>query len=296
MRLDDLVGEPFIGRDQYAVAIRHGGDSVREDGAMPIALVRPPGPRLADGIVTHIKREPVDVDRAIQQWHGYVAALDAAGWDVVHVDAAPDHPDAVFIEDTVVMYGELAVITRPGAAERRAEVTAVESVLRSLGYEIAHITAPATLDGGDVLKIGDSVYVGLGGRTSVDGIEALRDLLAPRGATVVAVPVSKALHLKSAVTALPDGTVIGYEPVVDDPSVFGSFLAVPEEPGSHVVLLGDDRLLMAADAPRSAELFRSLGYSPITVEVGEFAKLEGCVTCLSVRLRDAPTLGTPPEA
>jgi len=102
---------------------------------------------------------------------------------------------------------------------------------------------------------------------------------------VVPVPVTKVLHLKSAVTALPDGTVVGHPPVVDDPLVFGRFLAVPEESGGHVVLLGGGKLLMAADAPRTAELYADLGYEPVLVDVSEFQKLEGCVTCLSVRLR-----------
>ncbi|MGH9190911.1 MAG: N(G),N(G)-dimethylarginine dimethylaminohydrolase, partial [Acidimicrobiales bacterium] len=104
-------------------------------------------------------------------------------------------------------------------------------------------------------------------------------------ATVVAVPVTNVLHLKSAVTALPDGTVIGYPPIVDGPHTYDRFLAVPEESGAHVVLLGGDKLLMAADAPRSADLFADLGYDPVVVDIGEFVKLEGCVTCLSVRLR-----------
>jgi dimethylargininase len=102
---------------------------------------------------------------------------------------------------------------------------------------------------------------------------------------VVTVPLTKVLHLKSAVTALPDGTVIGHEPLVDDPGLFERFLAVPEEPGSHVVLLGDDRLLMSSRAPRTAEILRCMGYDVVSVDIGEFEKLEGCVTCLSVRLR-----------
>ncbi len=100
----------------------------------------------------------------------------------------------------------------------------------------------------------------------------------------MAVPLTKVLHLKSAVTALPDGTVIGYPPLVDDPSVFGRFLPVPEPSGAHVVLLDGTQVLMAADAPRSAALFKSLGYQPVVVDIGEFEKLEGCVTCLSVRV------------
>jgi dimethylargininase len=129
------------------------------------------------------------------------------------------------------------------------------------------------------------VYVGLGGRTNQAGIDQLREHLEPLGADVVAVPVQKVLHLKSAVTALPDGTVIGYEPLTDNPAAFPKFLAVPEEGGAHVVLLGEDRLLMAASAPKTAELFRERGYTPVVVDISEFEKLEGCVTCLSVRLR-----------
>jgi dimethylargininase len=93
------------------------------------------------------------------------------------------------------------------------------------------------------------------------------------------------LHLKSAVTALPDGTVIGYPPLVDDPSVFDEFLAVPEESGAHVVLLDDDKVLMASSAPETAALFAGRGLTPVTVDISEYERLEGCVTCLSVRLR-----------
>jgi dimethylargininase len=209
----------------------------------------------------------------------------SAGWDLVVAPPADDCPDAVFVEDAVVMFRNVAVITRPGADERKPEVVEVEKVVEDLGCSINRIHAPGTLDGGDVLKVGDTVYVGQGGRTSPEGIAQLRSILEPLGANVVTVPVRKVLHLKSAVTALPDGTVIGYPPLVDDPAVFDRFRPVPEESGAHVVLLGDRRLLMAADAPRSAELFVELGYEPVTVDIGEFQKLEGCVTCLSVRLR-----------
>jgi len=151
------------------------------------------------------------------------------------------------------------------------------------------IEAPGTLDGGDVLKHGGNVWVGVGGRTNAEGVAQLQAHLEPFGATVIRVPLTKALHLKSAVTALPDGTIIGYEPVVDDPGVWGeTFLAVPEEPGAHVVLLDDDALLMSSAAPRTAELFRQRGYRVIPVDISEFEKLEGCVTCLAVRLRGRP--------
>jgi dimethylargininase len=240
---------------------------------------------LTEGLVTHVERTPVDLPAAIRQWETYVDVLREAGWTVVEVPEAPDCPDAVFVEDTVVMYRNVAVISRPGADERKPEVVDVEKVLEDLGCSINRIRPPGTLDGGDVLKVGDTVYVGRGGRTNGEGIRQLRVILEPLGAQVVAVPLSRVLHLKSAVTALPDGTVIGYPPLVDDVSVFPRFLPVPEEEGSHVVLIGGDRLLMSAAAPRSAELFRDLGYTPVEVDISEFVKLEGCVTCLSVRLR-----------
>ena len=253
------------------------------------ALVRRPSPRLADGLLTHLERSPVDAELALRQWEGYVAALRDAGWETVEVEPADDCPDAAFVEDTVVVLADVAVISRPGADERKPETPGTEDALRRLGYRIARIEAPGTLDGGDVLKhvsdAGTTVWVGLGGRTNQAGVDQLAAHLEPLGATVVAVPISKVLHLKSAVTALPDGTVIGYEPVVDDATVWESFLGVPEEPGSHVVLLDERTVLMSDKAPRTRELLEQRGLHAVTVDISEFEKLEGCVTCLSVRLR-----------
>jgi dimethylargininase len=249
------------------------------------ALVRRPSPRLAEGLLTHIDRSSVDADLAMRQWQGYVAALVDAGWSVTEVEPVPDCPDGVFVEDTVVVYGDLAVIARSGAVERRPESRGTEKVVAHLGYRIARIDSPGMLDGGDVLKHAGTVYVGQSRRTNADGTRQLANHLAPFGATVIPLPLTKALHLKSAVTALPDGTIIGYEPVVDDVAVFDAFLPVPEEPGAHVVLLGDAKLLMSSGAPKTAALMRSRGYEPVLVDIGEFEKLEGCVTCLSVRLR-----------
>ncbi|UUN30381.1 dimethylargininase [Streptomyces sp. FIT100] len=250
------------------------------------ALVRRPSPRLAEGLVTHVERRPVDAAAALAQWEAYVAALREHGWETVETTPADDCPDGVFVEDTVVMFRNVALISRPGAESRRPETTAVEETLARLGCSVNWVWPPGTLEGGDVLKIGDTVYVGRGGRTNAAGVQQLRAAFEPLGARVVPVPVSKVLHLKSAVTALPDGTVIGYGPLVERPSLFPRFLPVPEEPGAHVVLLGGGKLLMAASAPKTAELFADLGYDPVQVDISEFEKLEGCVTCLSVRLRD----------
>jgi dimethylargininase len=252
------------------------------------ALVRKPGARLAEGIVTHIERRPVDVGLAFRQWEIYVTAFVDAGWEIIEVPPADDCPDAVFVEDTVVMYRNLAVLTNPGADARKPEITAVETIVRELGCSVSRITPPATLDGGDVLKVGATVYVGRGGRTNAEGVRQLRGIFEPLGVNVIAVPLDRVLHLKSAVTALPDGTIIGYPPLVDDVAVFPQFRALPEEAGAHVVALGHDTVLVAASCPKSAELFADLGYTPVAVGISEFEKLEGCVTCLSVRLRQSP--------
>jgi dimethylargininase len=251
----------------------------------PLALVRRPGPRLAEGIVTHVERTPVDLDRARAQWEGYVDAVRGAGWDVLEVPPADDCPDAVFVEDAVVVHDDLAVLTRPGAPERRGETAGVEAVVRDLGLRVERVDAPGTLDGGDVLRCAGTAYVGLGGRTNGAGVHRLAQLLRPAGVRVQAVPVSRVLHLKSACTALPDGTVVGWAPVVDDRAAFPRYEDVPEEAGAHVVQLAPDHLLMSAGAPLTSGAFRARGYTVTTVDISEFERLEGCVTCLSVRLR-----------
>lgn len=249
------------------------------------ALVRRPSPRLHEGIVEHIERVPVDHALAVEQWRQYVDVLQRYEWQTIEVPRADDCPDGVFIEDTMVVYRGVALISRPGAPSRRPEIVDAERTVERLGLAIERIREPGTLDGGDVLKIGDVMYVGRSNRTNAEGVAQLRRTFAAQGVTVVEVPVRKVLHLKSAVTALPNGAVICYPPATDDASIFPTFIPVPEPAGAHVVLLGDNRLLMAASAPASAELFAGLGYEPIVVDISEYEKLEGCVTCLSVRLR-----------
>src|SRR6185437_15501543 len=151
-------------------------------------LVRGPSSRLAEGIVTHISRMPVDTELARSQHAAYADALAASGWTIRAAPAADDCPDSVFIEDTVVICEDLAVLTRPGAAVRRPEVEGVAQTVRSLGLHTACIEEPGTLDGGDVLQAGSTVYVGRGGRTNGEGIRQLRALLVPLGRTVIGVP------------------------------------------------------------------------------------------------------------
>ncbi len=264
-----------------------------------IALIRRPGPRLAEGIVTHLERTPVDVERALAEHAGYVAALAAHGWEIREVEPAPDCPDAVFVEDVLVVRGELAIVTRPGAPQRRPEVAGAQAAADALGLRVTRIAEPGVLDGGDVLQTDGAIYIGLGGRTNGEGVRQLR---AATGARVVPVPlagysgsvafgdtkpISKVLHLKSAVTALPDGTFLALPQAVPT-GLFPGVREVTEEAGCHVVPIGGDRVLISASAPRTIDLLAGLGFEPVVVEIGEFEKLEGCVTCLSVLV---PTSG-----
>ncbi|MGC1207496.1 MAG: N(G),N(G)-dimethylarginine dimethylaminohydrolase [Ornithinimicrobium sp.] len=262
-----------------------------------VAFVRRPSPQLVDGVVTHIERSSaVDAQLALRQWQSYVDVLLAAGFAVHEVEPAPHCPDGVFIEDPLLVFGDLAVIAAPGAPSRMPEVAGAREAAANQGLRVVELAdAPGggrspvgetVLDGGDVLRVGDTAYVGVGGRTTLGGAEALAHHLDGVGITVVPVPVSKTLHLKSQVTALPDGTVVGYEPLVDDPSFWPSFLAVPEPEGAHVVVLDRHTVVMSDAAPDSAALFRDRGLAAVTVPMSEFIKLEGCVTCLSVRQHD----------
>src|SRR5262245_61895272 len=160
-----------------------------------VALVRRPSSRMAEGIVTYRERVPADAALAAKQHDAYTSALAAAGWELREVPPADELPDSAFVEDTVVVCGELAVLARPGALERRAEVAGTEEAVRALGLEVARIEAPGTLDGGDVLRVGTTLYVGRGGRTNAEGIRQLGGLAAPRGFTVVEVALNHVLHL-----------------------------------------------------------------------------------------------------
>ena len=146
-----------------------------------IAIVRAPADTLADGQLTHLERVPVDLELANAQWDEYVALLSNAGWDIVEVPVATAQPDSVFVEDTMVLFGDTAVIGSPGADSRAGEIVEAERTVTELGLTIRHIEMPGTLDGGDVLKVGRTVYVGRGGRTNAEGIRQLRALVTPLG-------------------------------------------------------------------------------------------------------------------
>lgn len=251
------------------------------------ALVRPVSPRLGEAELTHLVRTPIDLARARQQHADYLALLARLGLALVHLPPLPEHPDGVFVEDTVVVVDRTAVLLRPGAVSRRGEVDDVGRALARYGLVAERIVAPGTMDGGDVLQVGDTVFVGLTARTDAAAVEQLRHLLSPLGRAVVPVPVRGVLHLKTGATALPDGTIVAVPGTVP-PDAFGdrAVLAAPEPAGGDLLVVGEV-VVVAASAPRTAELVAARGFPVEVVDVSELEKAEAGVTCLSVLLPDA---------
>lgn len=248
------------------------------------AIVRPPGPRVAEGEVTHLERTAVDVERARAQHRTYVEVLRRHGLRIVEAPALDDHPDGLFVEDALVVLGRTAVLTRPGAPSRRGEVDSLVPVVAALGLRAVRIEGPGTLDGGDVLVTGRHVFVGRSTRTDDDGRAQLGPVAGPLGLDVVGIDVTRCLHLKSAVTALPDGSLVAVAGWLDLDVFRGLGYTVHEtdEPSGGDVLCLGRTVVLPADAPATAARLRALGFAVEPVDVGELQKIEAGVTCMSV--------------
>lgn len=254
---------------------------------MLIALTRDVSPSLAACELTHVERTPIDVGMAQDQHRGYQRVLASLGCRVLTLDAEPGMPDAVFVEDVAVVLDEVAVMTRPGAASRRGEGASVAEVLGRY-RPLRAIEAPGTLDGGDVLRLGRTLYVGQSDRSNADGVVQLRDAIAEFGYTVRPVPIRGCLHLKSAVTALDDDTLL-VQPAWVDCESFDGFRIIEvhpdEEHAANVVRIGD-HVVMPACFPRTWQRLVDAGVNVTTVDVSELQKAEGAVTCCSLLLAD----------
>jgi dimethylargininase len=250
---------------------------------MRMALTRPVPESLARCELTHLARVPIDVGRAIEQHQRYEDTLRALGCTVRRLPAAHDLPDSVFVEDIAIVLDEIAVMTRPGAESRRRERDTVAAVLSEY-RPLYSIAAPGTLDGGDVMRLGRTLFVGLSTRTNEDGARQLAHHVRPLGYKVAYVQTRGCLHLKSAVTPL-DSVRVVCNPDWVDPSHFAGRDVIhvdsAEPHAANVLKLGD--ALVCADAhPRTAAMLRARGYTVHAVDVSELAKAEAGVTCCSL--------------
>jgi dimethylargininase len=238
-----------------------------------IAITRPVPPTLENCELTHLGREPIDVARAAAQHAQYESLLEELGCAVRRLPLRANLPDSVFVEDAAVVAETIAVITRPGAASRRPETADVADALREY-RELAFIEAPGTLDGGDVLRVGGRWFVGRSSRTNDEGIRQLGKFI-----SVQAVDFRGCLHLKSAVTAIGDDSVI-LNPEWVDP-IWPHIAVDPAEPfAANVLLLGG--IIVSGGYPRTVERLERAGKTVRVVDASELAKAEGGVTCCSL--------------
>jgi dimethylargininase len=247
------------------------------------AITRRPSAALARCALTYLERRAIDLNAALRQHASYVAALEACGVIVQVLPPLEDLPDAVFVEDTAVVVDECAVITRPGIDSRRGEIDSVEAALADRRPTI-RITAPGTLEGGDVLRVGRTIFVGQTPRTNAEGTRQLQGALAPHGYEVVAITPAGCLHLKSAVTWIGRETVL-VNPEWVDVALFARWQCVPvapEEPFGANALLVADTVHVAASAPLTRRKLDALGFETIALDTSEFEKAEAALTCLSI--------------
>ncbi|MFN0122427.1 MAG: dimethylarginine dimethylaminohydrolase family protein [Blastocatellia bacterium] len=253
---------------------------------MLIALTRPVSPAIVDCELTHLARTPIDAARAQAQHEIYEQRLVEHGCEVIRLPLEPALPDSVFVEDTAIVVDELAIITRPGALSRRPETVTMAAALREY-RPLAYIAAPGVIDGGDVLRVGRTLFIGLSGRTNENAIAQVAALLAPYGYDVRAVPLTGCLHLKTAVTEIADNTLL-LNPAWVDVTAFPGYRLIAvdaTEPMAANALRLDDKVIYATGFPLTQATLQQAGLDSCIVDMSELAKAEGGVTCCSVIIR-----------
>ena len=258
---------------------------------MDIAVTRGVSPALTSCELTFLDRAPIDMARAVDQHRAYEDLLESLGLELVRLAADPALPDCCFVEDAALVFDEVAVVTRPGAPSRRPETAALARALAA-HRPVVEMTAPARLDGGDVLVLDRRIFVGLSARTDAHGLAALEEAVRPFGYEVTPVAVRGCLHLKSAATSMGDGAVLVNPEWIDLAPLHGyECVSVdPAEPWAANVLRVRDSLVVPCGFPRTWELLRARGLDLREVDVSEFFKAEAGVTCKSLVFRRSLTI------
>lgn len=249
-----------------------------------IAITRAVSPRMASCELTHVERQPINIALAEKQHEEYQDALRRLGCEVVHAPELPFFPDGIFVEDCAVVLDELAIITRPGAESRREEVFSMAEVLEAYREKIYYIEAPGILDGGDVLRIGKQVWVGLSGRSNEEAVRQMQYILTPYGYEVQGVQLTGCLHLKSAVTQVAEDLLL-LNPDWVDADLFPDFDILethPDEPGAANALLIGETVIYPTEFPETALALTMEGIELFLVDNSEVIKAEGGVTCCSL--------------
>jgi dimethylargininase len=247
------------------------------------ALVRAPGPDADDGL-TEQSGPPLCPKQLLQQHAAYCDMLRALEVDLLHLDPQPGFPDAYFVEDTAVVTPETAIVSRPGALQRRGEEETVARVLEQYRH-LRTIDPPGTLDGGDVMIVDRQVFVGLSDRTNPSGAGQLARILTPFGYRITAVAVDTGLHLKSSVSSVGDNRLLITASWATRPEFAGyrKLLVEPSEHHACNVLAIKGHLIMPAGFPRTRALLETLGQPVLTLETSQIQRMDGGLTCLSIR-------------
>jgi dimethylargininase len=248
------------------------------------AIVRTPGRSLTSGLTAANLGTP-DYQKALEQHRQYVAALERCGLDVLILEADEAFPDSTFVEDVAIVTARCAIITRPAAASRRGETAAILPVLENFYSYIEKIQPPGTLDGGDVMQVDQHFYIGLSSRTNRAGADQLIAILKRYAMTGSVVPVKEFLHLKTGVTQVAEKTLLAGGDFIANP-VFSNFRIIPlseEANGGANCILINNKLLVPAGFPEALSQLRNQGTEIVEVDISEYAKLDGGLTCLSLR-------------
>ena len=260
---------------------------------MPIAITRAVSRSIVNCELTHLERFPIDLENARRQHHAYEEALRTLGVKVISLPEEPDLPDSVFVEDTAIVLDECALLTRPGADSRKPEV---ESVARALApfRTLCRVEAPGSVDGGDVLTVGKTLWVGLTTRSNQAAIDQMQEFLRPHGYTVQGVQVSGCLHLKSAVTQAAENTLLINPTRVRKSDFPGmTFIEVdPLEPSAANLLMVGDRVITQPAYPKTLARLEAAGIHPLLVDASELGKAEGALTCCSLIFNAKQAVGT----
>ena len=251
---------------------------------VPTIITRKPAKSLVNCELTYFNRKPIDHERALAQHQAYEAFFLDNGWDVVSLPSVEEFPDSTFVEDTVVVFDEIAILLSPAASSRRGEVPLIKPTILQFRKTV-EIRPPAFIDGGDVLTIGKTVFVGLSTRTNREGIDALKEILSPFDYEVIPVVVDGALHLKTACTALDEQTLLMNPDWVDSRKFEGfHIIRVPhEEPSSANAIRVDEYVVLPIErGMHTAALIRREGFRVRTLDISEFQKAEAGLSCLGV--------------
>jgi dimethylargininase len=250
---------------------------------MLTALTRAVSPSIESCELTWLERQQIDVARAIAQHRIYEDSLRALGARVISLPEEPDLPDSVFVEDPLIVVDEIAVIAPMGCESRRAEAESLAKAIAPF-RPVARLSGPAKLEGGDVMRVDRTLYVGLSSRTDAAGIAQLGAILKPFGYCVVPVAVHGCLHLKSACTSLGEGALLANRAWLDTGPLqsFRILDVAADEPHAANVLRIGDTVLMPAAFPQTEQMLRNEGFTVRTVDISELMKAEAAVTCSSV--------------